>query len=211
MSGPVSGDAAELRPLASAEITLKLFVREPGNVRLDELVPVFHRWIREEVLPDELPIDVASYEHVPKGPGIVLVCDKAHYSLDERHGRPGVRYRGRRERRGERGEEQIARAFRSALHAAALLEAEPALEGRYRFRTDEVELGIQDRLRAPSTPETLAEVAPALERFVKSLYGTEDVKLEMTSKEREPFLVSVRVPQSPSVEELLGRLAAPAA
>ena len=152
-----------LRPLTSSEISVKLFVDDPSGVRLKELIPVFHRWIQESLLGDELLVDVASYEQVPKGPGIVLICDTAHYYFDMRAGRPGLRYRSRRIAPATE-EEGIARAFRSALQAASLLESDPALEGRYRFRTGQVEFGIYDRLRAPSNVETFAAVRPELEK-----------------------------------------------
>jgi hypothetical protein len=178
-------------PLASPEVSVKLFVPDGSDVRLLELIPVFHRWIREDLIGDELMIDVANYEHVPKGPGIVLICDKAHFYFDERAGRPGLRYRGRRVARAT-GAEAITRAFRSAMHAAELLESDPVLEGRYRFRTDEVEVAIYDRLRAPSTPATLVAVRPAIEEAVESVYGTRATSIELTSGLREPFTVTVR-------------------
>ena len=106
-----------LRPLTSSEISVKLFVDDPSGVRLKELIPVFHRWIQESLLGDELLVDVASYEQVPKGPGIVLICDTAHYYFDLRAGRPGLRYRSRRTAPATE-EEGIARAFRSALQAS---------------------------------------------------------------------------------------------
>ena len=193
--------------LSSSEFNVKLFVENPAGVDLEELIPVFHRWIREELLEDELPIDVAGYARVPKGPGVVIVCDHAHYYFDERAGRPGLRYRGRRVARGE-GEEGITRAFRSLLRAAALLEKEPALGGRYRFRTDQVEFGINDRLRAPSHAQTLAAVRPALESAVKALYGKPAKSMALASGPREPFMVSIETGTSPSVEALLGQLAA---
>ena len=195
--------------LASSELNVKLFVENPAAVDLEELIPVFHRWIREELLEDELPIDVAGYARVPKGPGVVIICDHAHYYFDERAGRAGLRYRGRRVARGE-GEEGITRAFRSLLRAAALLEKEPSLGGRYRFRTDQVEFGINDRLRAPSEATTLAAVRPALESVVKGLYGKPARSIALTSGPREPFMVSIEAGAAPSVDALLGQLAAAA-
>jgi len=194
-------------PLTSAEVSVKLFVDDRSVVRPLELIAVFHRWIKEGVLEDELMIDVANYEHVPKGPGIVLICDKAHYYFDVRQNRWGMRYRGRRDARAT-GEEAIVRAFGSALKAASLLESDPALEGRYGFRTDEVEFGIYDRLRAPSDAATLTAVRPALESSVAALYGEPPESLDLVSGAKEPFLVAIRNGTSPSVEELLGKLAA---
>jgi hypothetical protein len=194
-------------PLDSPEVSVKLFVADDAGVRLKELIPVFHRWIKEDLLEDELQIDVANYEHVPKGPGIVLICDRAHYYFDLRAGRAGLRYRGRRQARAI-GAAAVTRAFGSALQAARLLETDPVLEGRYRFRTDEVEFGIYDRLRAPSDEATLSAIRPVLEEAVQRLYGVDDASLELSSGSKEPFMVTIKVGASPSVEELQGRLTA---
>jgi hypothetical protein len=151
-------------------------------------------------------IDVAVYEHVPNGPGIVLVCDHAHYYFDVRDGRWGIRYRGRRAAKAA-GEEAVAHAFAQALGAAALLENDTALEGRYHFRTDQVEFGIYDRRLAPSSEETLAAVRPALEATVAALYGEPPSGMRLVSDAKQPFMVAIENATSPAVEELLGRLA----
>ena len=197
-------------PLTSPEVSVKLFVEDPAGVRLKELISVFHRWIAEKLIDDELLVDVASYEHVPRGPGIVLICDKAHYYFDVRDGRPGIRYRGRRDA-DVVGEQGIARAFRSTLQAASLLENDLALDGRYRFITNELEFGIYDRLRAPSDQATFEAVQPDLEKYVKTLYGADEVSLELTSGPKEPFMVSIKAGTTPAVEELLGQVAAASA
>jgi hypothetical protein len=191
--------------LASAELSVKLFVEDPAAVDLEELIPVFHRWIKENLLDGELPIDVAGYAHVPKGPGVVLICDQAHYYFDERDGRSGIKYRGRRVPRGS-GEEGITKAFRCALRAASLLEKDPSLGKRYRFRTDTVELGINDRLHAPSDERTLAAVRPALAAAVRSAYGKPAKSITLASGPREPFLVRIEMAESPKVETLLDQL-----
>jgi hypothetical protein len=193
--------------LSSPELSVKLLVADAAKVNLEELIPVFHRWIREGLVEDELPIDVAGYAHVPKGPGVVLICDHAHYYFEERHGRFGLRYRGRRVARGS-GEEAIVRAFRSVLRVAALLETEPSLGGKYRFKTDRVEFGITDRLRAPSDAKTLASVRPVLESALKSLYGQPPKSIALASGPREPFLASIEAGASPSVSAMLEQLAA---
>lgn len=203
----MTAQTSNVDALTSPELNVKLFVADGSKIDVEELVPVFHRWIREDVLEDELPIDVAGYAHVPKGPGTVIICDHAHYYFDERAGRFGLRYRGRRVARGA-GEEAITRAFRSALRAASLLEKEPALGGHYRFETSRVEFGISDRLRAPSNEQTLAAVRPALESVVKSLYGKPAKSITLASGPREPFMVTIEAGASPSVDTLLDKLAA---
>lgn len=199
-AGPAGG------PLTSPEVSVKLFVDAQSTVRPLELIAVFHRWIKDGALEDELMIDVANYEHVPQGPGIMLLCDKAHYSFDVRQNRWGLRYRGRREARAT-GRDAIGDAFGRALKAASLLELAPELEGRYRFRTDQVEFGIYDRLRAPSEEGTLEAVRGDLEVSVEALFGESPAGVRLVSGPKEPFMVTVENTASPSVEELLGVLA----
>ena len=59
-----------------------------------QLIPVFHRWIREQAMP-ELLIDVADYSHVPAGPGVMVIGHEANYSVDNRENRLGLLYNRR--------------------------------------------------------------------------------------------------------------------
>ena len=49
-------------------VNVKLLVRDPEEVNLELLIPVFHSWIQNRVC-EELLLDVADYRHVPDGPG----------------------------------------------------------------------------------------------------------------------------------------------
>lgn len=203
---PVAADAlsTEPGPLASPELSVKLFVADPAGVNVRELIPVFHRWIQEELLKDELMIDVTGYAHVPDGPGVLLICDLAHYSL-ELKGRPGLRYRRRRKADGT-VQDRLRDAFRRAVAAARLLEEEEELGRRYRFRTDEIEFGIYDRLRAPSSAETFESVWPPLTAFLARLYQEGTPGVELASEHREPFTVRITAPVSLDLPSLLERL-----
>jgi hypothetical protein len=97
-------------------------------------------------------------------------------------------------------------ALTRALKAASLLENDPELEGRYHFRTDQVELAIYDRLLAPSEPATLDAVRSDVESAIASLYGEAPGSLQLVSGPKEPFMVAVENATAPSVEELLARL-----
>jgi len=72
-------------------ISVKYFVTDPTVVNLDEIVPVFHRWIQNQSVEGFL-IDVADYKHVCQGPGVVLIGHEADYALDMTGGRPGLLY-----------------------------------------------------------------------------------------------------------------------
>jgi hypothetical protein len=173
-------------PLDSPEISVKLFVADPSGVRLEELIPVFHRWIKQDLLEDELAIDVASYEHVPKGPGIVLICDKAHYYFDMRAGRAGLRYRGRREARTERrrggdGCSTRARSTRRGSWRPIRCSRAGTASGRTSWSSASTTGSSR-----PATPRRWRRSGRELEGAVCGLWGTDDVELELSSGPRSP-------------------------
>src|SRR3954470_4156291 len=127
------------------KIHVKLYAENPPEP--DRLVPVFHGWIREKKL-DELAIDVADYEHVHEGPGVVLVGHAFDYYWDLGEGRPGLMYTRKRE--APAPEARLADAVRRALVGCRLLEQDPALPG-LAFTTNELLIRLPDRLRAPSS------------------------------------------------------------
>ncbi len=45
----------------------------PDPIRLDDFIPLFHRWIQEQAIDGHLLIDVHDYSHIQQGPGILLV------------------------------------------------------------------------------------------------------------------------------------------
>lgn len=173
------------------KIQVKLFVLEPDAVAPRSLIPVFHSWIRELVL-DELMLDVADYTHVHHGPGVVLVGHGSDYGYDLGEGRPGLLYSRKRALDGDLGA-KLADALARAKRAAELIEQDPTLEGRVRFRTDEVLVLVPDHLNAPNTAEAFALAAPAIEREVSRAYGGAAVTLEHEGSEREPLTVRARI------------------
>jgi hypothetical protein len=160
------------------KIDVKVYARESepapaGPVATEELIPVFHRWIRESAI-DSLLIDVADYSHVPDGPGVVLIGHDAHWSLDHDGGRRGLQLSRRRETHpslaGLAGlEARLHSALVAALEACALLEREPTLGGRLRFATNALRVRINDRLTS-NTPQTLERVRAALDATLRALW-----------------------------------------
>lgn len=51
----------------------------PVEAEADSIIACFHRWIREDRLPRQ-PVDVATYEHVANGPGILLLGQGFQFS-----------------------------------------------------------------------------------------------------------------------------------
>jgi hypothetical protein len=184
------------------KLQVKVFASSHDGLTAETFIPIFHDWIKNHAL-DELMIDVANYAHVPKGPGVVLIGHNYDTFIDESDGRFGVLHN--RKRGGPAAAERVAEAFRRALQAAALLEAEPALGGKLRFSTGEFLVRVNDRLAAPNTDATHAALAPEIEAVAKRLFGG-PVTVRRAGDAKSLYGVTVTGPAAPDLKTLLGRL-----
>lgn len=191
----------------SHKLALKLFVKNPPRLAGDEFVPVFHKWIQDKQFADHLVIDVADYQHVPNGPGTLLITLEANLTTDKEDGRLGLLYVRKLEIPGTTTfRERLAAIARPVLHAAQLLEDEPAFAGRITFATDEWLFRVYDRLLAPNSESTFADVKSDLSAFFAELYGQPPTALEFKPSSQTLFEVRVRTSRSPSLSELLHNL-----
>jgi hypothetical protein len=186
------------------KLQVKIFAAAGSGVAPDLFIPIFHAWIKNRVLP-ELMIDVANYAHVPKGPAVVLIGHDSDYFVDESEGRFGLLYN--RKRSPPPPPERVSDAFRRALHAARLLEAEPTLNGALRFSPNEFLFRVNDRLAAPNTDNTFAAVRPELEAIAAKLFGG-PFELRRAEDPKDLFAVTLvsTHPSSSDLDSLLARL-----
>lgn len=190
------------------KLQLKIFVAPESASALDleAFIPVFHRWIKDRVLP-ELTIDVANYLHVPQGPGVVLIGHGADYFVDEGGGRVGLLHN--RKRAGTDPAGRLSDLARRTLHAATLLESDPAFAGRLRFATGELLFRINDRLAGPNTDATFAAVKSELEALARQLYGAGTFELHREGGPKDLFAVRITGPASAPLGVLLERAGGP--
>lgn len=190
----------------SYKLSVKFFADGAAGLPGEAFVKAFQAWIRDQSLPGHLLIDVANYDHVPGGPGTVLVAHEANIHWDLEEGRPGVLYARKQPIAGVTTlRERLATVFRAALQAAAKVESDPALGG-VRVRADEAVFRIHDRLLAPNTEATFAQVNPDLQAFLAELYPG-DVALEHRHDAQRLFEVRIRSTAHVTVAGLLARLA----
>src|SRR5882672_9332759 len=156
-------------------------------VEPEALIPVFHRWIKDHLLP-ELTIDVANYGHVPEGPGVVLIGHGSDYFMDVGEGRLGLLHN--RKRAGLAAGERLNDLARRTLYAASLLEKEPGLGGKLKFATNELLFRVNDRLAAPNTEATFAAVKGELEALAKQLFAG-PFELQRVGGPKELFAVQI--------------------
>ena len=150
-------------------VNVKLLLANPAEVHLDPLIPVFHSWIRDKVF-DELLLDIADYQHVPDGPGVVLIGFEGDYSVDNTDHRLGVRYNRKTPLDGS-NQDRLKQAARAALTAAQRLDADSRLNGTFRISGQEIEIFFNDRLLAPNTEATRKTAEPELKSFLQTHAG----------------------------------------
>jgi hypothetical protein len=148
-------------------LSVKFFVEGSTPVDLAPFIPLFHRWIQNNTV-EGLLIDVASYQHVPDGPGVLLIAHEVDYSLDLTGGKPGLLVRRKR----YEGNGELAGILRDTLRKAALaataLHADSSAGVQINART--VEITLIDRLRTPNTPESLATATRHIEPVLHEIY-----------------------------------------
>jgi hypothetical protein len=185
-------------------VNVKLLVENPEAVDLEPLIPVFHSWIQGQVF-GELLLDVADYRHVHAGPGVVLIGHEANYSVDNTDKRLGVRYNRKAVLNGS-NQDRLRQAARAALIACQRLEAEPRLEGKFRFNRQEMEFFVNDRLSAPNRDATREAVHSDFETFFQKLFRGSEYSLSYGNDSRRLFAVSVRSSRTFPIADLLANL-----
>ncbi|HET6282802.1 MAG TPA: hypothetical protein VFH73_17695 [Polyangia bacterium] len=191
------------------KLQLKIFA-EPAagaELTLEPFIGIFHRWIKQRLLP-ELVIDVANYAHVPDGPGVVLIGHGSDYFIDRLDGRLGLL--SSRKRAGLAPADRLTDLARRTFHAAALLEREPSLTGKLRFRPGELLFRLNDRLAAANTDAAFAALKPEIEALAKLLYAG---PFEITRVGGRKDLLSLRITSNAAVSlaTLLERAGGPPA
>jgi hypothetical protein len=186
------------------KINVKFYLEEGSALPLASFIPVFHRWIQEDLL-EGLLVDVAEYTHVKEGPGVLLIAHEANYSLDEEGGKRGMLYNQKRV--PERApEEHLRTAFRRALLACGLLEREPGLPGKVRFAPGHFRVFVNDRLEAPHHAETHEDLEKSLKPFLENLYGGSPLLMIPQKDPRKRTGFEVKVEGPASLEDLLAKV-----
>lgn len=183
-------------------LSVKFFIK--GNApHLAPLVPLFHRWIQNNTV-EGLLIDVANYEHVPDGPGILLIGHDVDYSIDLTEGKPGLLVRRKRYEEGDIA--SILRdTLRKAAQAATALQADETVN--IALDTATVQITLIDRLQAPNTPETFDAALAAVEPVLLDIYPDGSVIIQGSADPRECLTLVATSKGAVNFEALAGRLA----
>jgi hypothetical protein len=185
-------------------VNVKLLLAGPAGINLEPLIPVFHSWIRDKV-SDELLLDIADYQHVIDGPGIVLIGFQGDWSVDNTDHRLGVRYNRKTPLEGT-NQDRLKQAAREALAAAQRFESTPALGGKFRVSGQDVEIFFNDRLLVPNNDATRKAAEPELKSFLQKLFRGAEYSVTYATDPRKLFGVTVRASKAFPVADLLANL-----
>lgn len=185
-------------------IGAKVYCTKGADLDIEELIPIFHRWIQQKRTSNML-VDVADYSHVPSGPGILLVSHEGNYMVDDLGGRRGLTFYRKQPLTGALGERLLAVA-REAVSTARMLSSEPELADRLEFSGAELSVYFNDRLNAPNTDECYAAMKPELTRLFDRALGA-GAKVTRADDPRERLTVTARGSAAADLATLASRLA----
>ena len=181
---------------------VKFFVADSKGVALTAFIHIFHSWIQAS---DGVYYDLADYSHVPAGPGMVLITHEANIGMDNTGNRLGLLYSQKQTLEGS-NREKLRRVFKSTLEYCRRIEKEPSLQGKLKFRGDEVLFLINDRLLAPNTDETFSEIKPDLGNLAEVIFGGASFVLKHDMDPKGRFSVQIKTPGALGIETLLKNL-----
>jgi hypothetical protein len=176
------------------KIAVKVFASQ-DTLPPEQFVPIFHHWIQNQSVEGHRLIDVADYGHVVNGPGTVLVSSEANFYTDRAEGRLGILYSRKLPLPGS-FQDRLRACIKEAVKAADRLERDPAVQGKLKFKTNEVLIRLNDRLLAPPSDATVAASKGDVEAVVTGLLGSgAQIEAHFTSE----TLVEFRVKTSNAV------------
>ena len=184
------------------KINVKFFVADSKGVPLTAFIHIFHSWIQAS---DGVYYDLADYSHIHAGPGMVLIAHEANIGMDNAGNRLGLLYSQKQTLEGSNCE-KLHRVFKSALEYCRRIEKESSLQGKLKFRGDEVLFLINDRLLAPNTDETFGEIKPDLEKLAEVVFGGANFVLKHDKDPKGRFSVQIKTPVALGIETLLKNL-----
>jgi len=175
-----------------------------ADIPLEKVIPIFQRWIQRQVL-EGLLIDVADYQHVQNGPGVILIGDAGDYAIDLNEGRPGILYLRKRQIPTSL-QAALQQAFRLNIAASQLLQAESTL-GKPEMDYTTAQIALLDRLNTPNAPETFAALEAEITAFANAMYAGDSVEVELIKNDsREPLIIQIKTSATVDADTLLERL-----
>lgn len=169
-------------------ISLKFYADNGDSQKLEAYIPVFHRWIQQNVA-EELLIDVADYSHVPAGPGVMLIAHEADYSVEfGAENRFGVLYKTKLELTGSNSD-RLREIFQQTLQAAARLQKDNQLSPTPTFNGNNFRLTFDRRSNFLNDDAGFKAAKTEVQNFLISTIKNQDASIQQVNKDSSERLV----------------------
>lgn len=174
---------------APKRLKIRQQLNAPISFELDDIVPIFQRWIQEDTIPGLL-IDVANYKHVPNGPGILLIGDEGDYSLEMIDGQLFFVY-DRKRQTGNNISESIRILLATAQAALQAIEDESSLD--LSIAEGATEITLLDRLQYPNEQAVFDAISNSVAHEVSKAYDWANPKFHQQSMDqRRPLTLQIQ-------------------
>lgn len=170
-------------------LSIRFHAEATPGFDITQAVPVFHRWIREHAVDNELLLDVADYKHVVDGPGVLLIGHEADYGLEVVDGKLSLLYTRKRDV-GQSLTGAFKTLFDQSIRAARKLETEPELDG-LRVHTGSADVAILDRLHYENSDDGVNAIGASLEDVLADVYDDAAILRRIDNDPREPLTLRV--------------------
>ena len=173
---------------------IKLFLDANGSYFSKDFIPVFHSWIQDKIVADNLVIDVADYSHIPDGPGIMLIAHEGHFSLDQENLKPGIMYMRKTELEGS-FKVRFKKVLSTVIEAADRLHNNN-INKEINFINNSFRFIANDRLYAENTIENQALCKNNIKKILNEIYPDSNIEFDDVSNNKERLAFTVQLSEN---------------
>ncbi len=182
-------------------LTIKFFIDNPAPAA--SIIPIFQRWIQRNQV-EGLLIDVVDYQHVYKGPGIILIAHEGDYAYDFGDNRAGIQYT-LKQTADFSLREALSITLRRVLQAIHQLDNEQSVDN-LQINSSEFQIMFRDRLNYPNNATTQLEIISKIRAVLSENYGSELSITAVEGDSRDPLTLQVKNMQQMSLVDVFSNL-----
>ena len=173
---------------------IKLFLHTSKDYSSQNFIPVFHKWIQDQAIPNHLLIDVADYSHIPDGPGVMLIAHEGHFSLDQENLQPGIMYMRKTELEGS-FKVRFKKVLSTVIEAADRLHNNN-INKEINFINNSFRFIANDRLYAENTIENQALCKNNIKKVLNEIYPDSNIEFDDVSNNNERLAFTVQLSEN---------------
>jgi len=163
-------------------LMVKIYCAGSEGIILDDFTPMFNKWIQENE-SDKVLVDVASYGHVPYGPGILLIGHDENYSMEYGvENKLGLLFSVKEERAGS-NIERVEYAIKAAVAACKKIMQDEDYKDKIKFDFNGLVVSINDRCIVGNTEDGFKFIDAEFKDLFCKYFSKKSVKIEKVSQD----------------------------